>query len=146
MGLVEQFIIHLQASGVEVRETSDPREKFFRATKSGNAIAVLAHESKEIGVWDIRESLLGECEANWEKPENKLRGWGASLLDKTAVTGFWISGENYSELFDCGFVSQKKNGAILFDARRLREHPDLAPYFRSIEQFLQLSGLDAKLE
>jgi len=143
MDLVEELITRLRGLGVDVRETADRREKFFRATKSGKAIVVLAHESKEIGLWDIREGLLKECEANWEKPENKLDGWGVSLLDKDALTGYWISGDNYSELFDCGFVSHKKSGAILFNSKKLCDHPDLAPYFRSIEEFLQLSGLSA---
>ena len=143
MDLVEELITRLRALGVEVRETADRREKFFRATKSGKAIVVLAHESKDIGLWDIKEGLLKDCEANWEKPENKLNGWGVSLLDKDAATGYWIAGDNYSELFDCGFVSHKKSGAILFDSKKLYEHPDLAPYFRSVEEFLQLSGINA---
>jgi hypothetical protein len=76
MDLAEEFITRLRALGAEVRETADRREKFFRATKSGKASVVLAHESKDIGLWDIREGLLKECAANWEKPENKLDGWG----------------------------------------------------------------------
>ena len=59
MKLVEQFIGHLRGSGVEVRETSDSREKFFRATKGSVAIVVLAHESKEIGLWDIKSKSVG---------------------------------------------------------------------------------------
>jgi hypothetical protein len=75
--------------------------------------------------------------------KTSLMDGGVSLLDKDAATGHWISGDNYSELFDCGFVSPKKSGAIRFDSKKLCEHPDLAPYFRSVEEFLQLSGLSA---
>lgn len=139
MSLVDQFKEFLDEAGVEVRTSS--QGKYFRATKDGIALVILAHESTKVGWWGILKSHVDELEKDAEKPEYNLNGWGAVLLHKGPRMGYWIKGENVLELIRLGLVSLSGQGQYLFADKVLEKKSGLASYFFSVKGFLKLSGL-----
>ena len=137
--LVDQFRKFLEEAGVEIRTSA--QGKYFRATKAGVSLVILAHESTEVGWWGILKSHIDELEKEAGKPENNLKGWGSVLLHKGSSRGYWIKGENILELIRHSLVSLTGQGQYLFSDKVLEKRPVLAPYFFSVKGFLKLSGL-----
>lgn len=136
--LVDQFRSLLADVGVEVK--LGHRGKYFKASREGKSIFVLAHESSSQGFWGVLRTHVEELEKT--AADYGLTSWGAVLLDASPKRGFWIKGSDIDRLFGDGVLQfSENNGQYLFVDKELRRIPSLAPYFIGIQEFLETSGL-----